>query len=449
MSDDGRTARIRLRVGQQTALKCVLAILSTLCTTLVHADVSVTAKKLEVEYWGGMAIDEQSSALSRFTIRPSLRLQIGNRWRSDLALRAEYASDITGLGSLDTYSALSRPLIDDRSLRVEIERATLTRRTRHGALTLGKQTLPWGILDGVQVTDRFDAVRRRDFVLTETRPERIARWGVRLRTRAAGIGIDLAAMLDPTTSQLTQPGDVFEPQAPRLRGGIPPSTTTPPVRVEERTGYLNNATLGARLSRRFGELDLSVLTLSGPDTEPVLGLIAGSAQPEVLLRYPRRRLHGLTLETALGNTVLRMEAALIPNQPVNVLRVEPLQHERRQRWLAGIGLDINSAWGWFINAQIAIDRVEQGNRPLARPKEDVVATLRAQRFFAQDTVLIKAEILGTLSDGDGAIRPMVEWRASSHLTLSAGGDLLFGDRTGLFGQYRDASRVWVRVRFSL
>lgn len=415
----------------------------------VRADVALANRKVDIEYWGGMAVDSGAATLSRLTLAPSARLLLGERWRADLALRAEYADDDTGLGTLDTHSHAARPIVDGDHFRVEVDRATLTRRIGAGALIVGKQTVPWGVLDGVQITDRFDAVRRRDFVLTDVRPERLARWGVRWQGYLGGTNVDAAVLADPTVSQLAGLGDVFSPLAPRLRGGLPPDAPALPVVVADRDAYRGDATLGLRLKRRFGSVEASVLTLRGPDTDPALRLVGTGAGPAVLLDYPERHLLGTTLEGPLGQAIWRLEAAYVPDQRVNVYGAEPLTVVERRRWLVGGGLDVNAPGGWFVNAQLAVDQIERGRLDPTRPHRDVVGTLRLQRGFRQDTVQLRAELLGTLSDGDGVVRPVVEWRGHSHLRLELGGDLLFGERDELFGQYRDASRIWVRVRFSL
>ena len=166
------------------------------CLAAVPARTAEWTGGVTAEYWTGARVDDRGRSLSRFALRPSVAADFGDRWRGELELRAEWAKDDTGLGSTDTYAPGSRPLVDDRDRRVEIDRAVLEGRFGASVLTLGKQTVPWGVLDGIQVTDRFDAVRRRDFLFTEVRPERLSRWGARLRTRAGGWRAELALALD-------------------------------------------------------------------------------------------------------------------------------------------------------------------------------------------------------------------------------------------------------------
>ncbi len=404
------------------------------------------SSRLQTEYWTGVGFDEGRHVLSRFTLRPDAEWRFAKRWRIETAIRLEVADDDTGLGSKATYSGAARPFLRSDDARLEIDEAVLAYRRRDLRLTLGKQTTPWGVLDGVRITDRFDAVRLRDFVLTETRPERIARWGVRARKKVAGLRFDFSVAFDPTVNQFSNIGDAFEPTAPRFRGGIPADVAAPPVVVSDRDRYWADATYGARISRTFGPATASALAFSGPETDPILAADLGSdGAPGVALIFPRRELYGAAIDVAAGATVLRFEAAHIPDQPVNTRTDEPLSFTRRPRTLAGVGVDWNAPGDVFVNGQLAVDHIDEADEMLVRPQTDVIATLRAQRRFAHDAWTVKAEFIGALSDGDGTFRPSVQYQLTDTVGIAAGVDALFGDRDEQFGQYRDQSRAWLRV----
>jgi len=130
----------------------------------------------------------------KLEIRPDFSVRFNRAWRADIALRIEGATGDTGLGSVETYGDLSRPLTLGPDARIEIEDARLSWRKRSSRVTFGKQTFAWGVLDGLQVTDRFDAGRRREAVFTEQRPQRMSRWGARAEFNWADVRWDLAAV---------------------------------------------------------------------------------------------------------------------------------------------------------------------------------------------------------------------------------------------------------------
>ncbi|WP_416907694.1 MAG: hypothetical protein ACMVO5_11810 [Polymorphobacter sp.] len=398
------------------------------------------------ELWTGLETQGGEAALSRLTLEPTLEFT-GVDVTGEFVARLEVAPDATGLGRRDGFSPASRPIGLGDDAQIEIDRVSLQWRVAGARLTIGKQVMAWGVLDGVQVTDRFDPVRRRDFVFTEYRPERIARWGARARGRLGGVALDLAFVPDPTVAQLARPGDRFDPPATRLRGGLPLVDGAPDTVFSARNRWWADASYGGRASARLGRLAVTALAFSAPEPDPLVAL--GPAGPELV--SPRRTLVGGTATLSAGAVVLRMEAAHVPDQPVNFAPL-PVggglvpQVGQRPRTLLGAGMDWSAPAGIFVNAQAVVDHIKADARGLVRPETEVIATLRAQKTLARDTVKLSAEWLVSVREGDGAVRPAVEWQLSDSLAATFGADLMHGDTEGLFGQFRDRSRVWLRLR---
>lgn len=384
---------------------------------------------------------ERSLSQSRLTLLPQSTFRSGRTWSGEVRLRLELTGSNTGLGTLETYDTFSEPWRLGEDARLEVDSAQLTWRQRNTLVTLGKQTVAWGVLDGVQVTDRFDAVRRREAIFTEQRPERLSRWGARLRFRWGETRIDTALALDGSVNQLANSGEVYDVRAPRFRGGLPASVVPASINV----AVPDTATAGLRLERTFGSSDASVMVIHGPDTEPVFRSVNATG---VELAYPTRTLFGATWQRAAGARVWRLEAAHVPQQPINYQAGPALATGRESRWLVGSGLDWSLPGGIFLNAQLAVDHISGDERPLTRPDTDVVATLRAQRSFSNDRWMMAAEILGTLSDGDGTFRPSLTWRPQDNLGIDVGADLTWGQEQDLIGQFEGASRVYIRLRKS-
>ena len=404
------------------------------------AGAAETESQLALSATAGFATDDGATSMHRLTLAPSIDVFWDRRWTLELAASLELAGDDTGLGTIDTYSSASEPPVARDDVRLEIDRAVLTYRNRGVRLSLGKQVTAWGVLDGIRVTDRFDAIRRREFVFTDIRPQRLSRWGARLQLTRGDWTVDIAGAADPTVNQLAETDRAFDPTAPRLRGGLPVSSVAP-ITVDPRNRYFRDATYGARLARRFDSMTLTALAFSGPDTDPVLTPTALDGQAAVRLTYPRRTLFGTTLDATVGDTVLRLEFAHIPDQTINTLTATPLSTTERARTLVGLGVDWNAPAGWFVNLQLARDHLESGAETPVRPIDDDIATVRVQRSFANDAWRLKAEWIGSLSDGDGAFRPSIEYRPTDTLSVSLGIDHIHGERNGLFGQFEDASRV--------
>lgn len=406
---------------------------------------------LTIDYRLGANLDDGDVELSRFSLTLQSRFRISRNWSAQLDARAEFADDDVGLGGLDGYSSVNRPILANNDSRVELDRAYIQWRKRDHSVVLGKQVTPWGVLDGLQITDRFDPVRRRDFVFTDVRPERIARWGGRWRNKVGQVKLDASLAVDGTVSQQADEGALFFNTSTRFTGGIDVSNTPVVLSSQQRSSAMQQATFGVRASFPLGQGDLSILSFRGPDTDPVLALADDSSQGQAIaveLLFKRRTLIGASYDVTLGETVVRGEFAYIPDQTINILSSTPLQSAQAKRLLAGFGIDWNAPAQWFINAQLGIDYIDSEEFTLIRPATDTIVTLRAQRLFLNGRLQFKGELLGSVNQRDGVLRPEFAYEYTDKLKLRLGIDWLFGDKNSQFGQFKDSSRVWFAASYT-
>lgn len=438
----------------RTAVRWVAVLLSVLPGgSCLAAELKPDTAGAEVRYTTAVQTQDGERSLARLTIMPEATWRFGRSWRAETSLRLELADDDTGLGTTEAYSRLSKPWVDEEHARIDLDRAHLTWRSGASRIRIGKQVTSWGVLDGVRITDRFDAVRRRDFLYSEVRPERIARWGVQARTDIGPWTVELSSAIDPTVSQQANLGDTFAPQATRFTGGLDLSAvgSIAPIRIRTagRNAYGRDLTYGARTSRDIGTGRLSLLAFRGPTTDPVLEWADDGVGAEIELRFPLRTLIGASLDYSLGSTVLRAELAYIPDQPVNLESNVGLANDVEERWLAGVAVDLNAPFGVFLNAQIALDYMPEDRTTFARPQTDLISTVRAQRSFPQVGWHLQLEYLGSLTDGDGVVRPQISKELNDRLKLAVGGDFAFGNNQGIFGQFENQNRGWLRLQLSL
>jgi hypothetical protein len=78
---------------------------------------------------------------------------------------------------------------------------------------------------------------------------------------------------------------------------------------------------------------------------------------------------------------------------------------------------------------------------LLRDQVETNVSFLAQRDFVNDTVVLSSIWVHNINDGDGFIRPKVEYDFRDNMTLWAGVDFFYGTASGLFGQFNDTDRV--------
>jgi hypothetical protein len=436
------------------ALLCVGAFAIALANT-AHAQTQVQAR-YEVEGWMAARTQDASLQLNRLTVKPTVKVNSDTNWRAELGLKLIVAKDDVGLGRTDGFSPASKPVLSGEDAALTVERAVLIHQTDNTEFTLGKQSVAWGSLDGLQVVDRFDPQRRVDFILSDPRPDRLSRWGARLKLHGVDSTWDLAVALDPSVSQMPTLAGAFLPQqlkSPPAPGAGMPSLlrqntlimTALPLIQSDRNDYIDDATFGVRYERRFQGMTANLVAISGPDTEPVSRLDISPRGPALSLDYRRRNLIGASAERPLGAHVLRVEAALIPDQPTNLASLGAPLTDTRARSLLGVGVDWNAPADVFVNAQIMLDHIDQTGGKTQRAETEAFTTLSLQRSFNNEAVRAKLDLAANLTKGDGMIRPSFSWQVNDTVSLSSGVDLFVGDRDGVLGQYRDESRGWIKL----
>lgn len=347
-----------------------------------------------------------------------------------------------GLGTRTTYDDASRPWKLDNDSRLEIDRLSLTYRLRDYQLDIGKQTYPLGILDGIQVTDRFDAVRYREAIFIDDRPQRIGRWGARQTFKWDKTGLELIISHDSTVNQQAMPGSAFAVSAPRFLGGITAQTGSP---VLPRITLPKKPSFAGKFFWESKHSDFALVAFRAPQQQALWS----SDQRGVRLSYPTTELFGANFQHARGGRVWRLEAAILPRQDINV---EPnqqgLRHKTTSQGLLGVGTDWRFK-GYFFNAQIMIDHLYRYPHDAIRPRTDTIATLKVKKRFLNDRLALNSEYIGSLGDGDGVVRSSVAWQSSDQLELSTGIDNIWGASDELIGQFEEESRIWIKAKIDL
>jgi hypothetical protein len=391
-----------------------------------------------------VAVDRDGFSQAYFLLEPSISHRFSGELSFEGSLRFEGAGRETGLGGTSNFSRISQPVPSgEDDIRAEIGEAFLRLQTGSLTLDLGKQSIAWGSLDGIRVTDQFTPVRLTEGLARTPRPDRIPIWAARLRAKTFGFDIDLAVSPDPTVDQIAEVGDRFFPNAPRFRGGFPSDAPLPELLRDDRDQLVEDGSAGIRIGRTVAGTDIRLVALTGPDHQGVLSVADGGEA--VILRHEERTLVGAEVVRPIGPVILRAALSHSPDRLFNTESGQLLGAEERSQWLGGIGADAYVPFGFFSSSQLLFDHVE-GPDDLVRPSTDVIATSLLRKRWGDDRWGMQTEILQSLSDGDGLLRAELAYRIADRFDVLLGTDLFYGDHEGIFGQYERQSRVLLGLR---
>ncbi|MBI3940474.1 MAG: hypothetical protein HY315_06535 [Acidobacteria bacterium] len=359
-------------------------------------------------------------------------------------------------GRMDRQSA-SLSDRTDRRPAVSSSELTLDFRTASLDLRVGKQQIVWGRADTWNPTDNVMPFDYLDLVETE----RIGVAAVRARRYFNSASLDLVWVprFSPTRLPLLNAR-----WYPRLQ-----SPSALPLRFRSRARFPPTTAASSQLAIRWDHTahgwDYSVSYFNGWNDIPNFALLlvspaassGGPATPslEVNLQRSFRRIQvvGGDLAVTPAGLGVRAEAAFFRPQK-GALDFSP--GEDRDYLLYALGMD--KSWGdWTLLAQVMGD-IAFGSGGAVFPPQ--AATLRFPDRGLGHSLLGRLEqstgpraswsltAVVRLQAGDSLLEPEYQYQLAQAWKLSAGVHLLVGSRTDFLGQYRNNSRVYIKLRQS-
>lgn len=334
------------------------------------------------------------------------------------------------------YSGISKPLDLGGSSTAELREAYWTWWRGAWQLTAGKQLLNWGRIDGFKILDAVNPQDFREFILDDFDSSRISTWGTLVEWNASRWHWQLFWSPDRTVHDLPDPGTAFEFRAPRLRFGSSFADSLAPFIVEEPS----TDTAAMRVTITAEDWDFSVMALSGFDYEP----IAGARDTDRVLSYPERRMIGAVFERALGQVVLRGEAAFRVDREVNTRTAAGLGIAVVDEISAAAALDYAGPWDVFASLQLIRNQILGGFPDLIRPRYDTLSTLYLRRSFGNERYTVDLRWFNGFEQHDGLLRFGLSYDNGGFVNLRVGFDYFYGNNRGLFGQYSDRERLFAK-----
>ncbi len=310
---------------------------------------------------------------------------------------------------------------------------------------VGRQVATWGTGDLVFVNDLF----AKDWVAFFTgqelsylkRPQDLAR----LSFYRGGTTFEFLVSPNYTMDNLPS-GERFSMFNPFLNRTVG-SADAPSIIEPKRT--LGNAELFARVSGYLGSAEWALYGYRGFYRQP-LGATADSS-----LFAPRMSSVGASLRSSVRGVLLNAEGALY-NSEDDSRGTNPALPNTTIRGLIGaeksLGSDLSVSAQWIGDlitdyTSFAAPFIANG---VEAPNElSHTVTLRLSKLLWYQTLRLSLFGFWGISDEDYYLRPSMEYTFSDNVKIVVGANWLGGDSPNtLFGQFRDNSNLYVRLRRS-
>jgi hypothetical protein len=322
-------------------------------------------------------------------------------------------------------------------------------------LRIGKQQIVWGQADGLKLLDVVNPQNFDEFILPVFEDSRIPLWTLDVEVPIDDAQLQLFWIPDPTTHDIPPLDGVFAFTAPRLVGEWPPPGVALRIEdVDRPDDPLRDSDVGARLSGFWKGWDLTANALWHYDDILIpfrtIDLSSGAPQVRVAPGFRRTPVLGGSASNAFGNLTVRGEMAAhldrwFPTDDVadrdGVVRTTDVG------WV--LGLDWYGFPDTLLSAQLFQSFLTDHRPGVIRDRLDNSVTVLARRTFRHETLTLETIWIQSINDGDGLVRPRVEYAVRDDLQVWMGFDVFYGTRDGIYGEFDENDRFVIGFEWGL
>jgi hypothetical protein len=338
--------------------------------------------------------------------------------------------------------------------RLDIQEVELAAKAGAARFYIGRRIYSWGSADVYNPTDRLNSHDWLDPVDAHRNDDKLGAWSLAATTTVRDVQLEAVWVpffspsrlphLDSRWVGLDREG--LAEEFPELADDYDDFVRFAHAPTPDR--HLGNSQFGVRAKTTIAGWDAALSYYDGYFDLPELDL------RELELRYPRIHVPGLSVSTSFGNFELHSETAFVIGgdgssgsrvETVNGLNwyIDPiplLRIERAMLVLEYLRVDTLSRGAGYVYG------VVQRAHPLLQ--NDGIAS-RLELVFSEDTSLNFDFLMASHADPSFYFGPRVVRRLGPDLEVSAGFDTFFGDRDTALGHWKDNSRFFTTVRWTL
>ena len=363
-------------------------------------------------------------------------------------LKYDYYGD---LGKLTLHPvAYSTP---NEGVELDLQEAYFDFYLQDADLRVGKQKVIWGEAEGAFITDLVSPRDMRSFILADFTEIRKAVPAIKIDYYAGDYTLQGIWVTHFIPSTLPSQDSMWA-QTPSMP--FPPIITAtindpsmPESSLENSEAFLSLGRFGNTISWKVN--GGYVFT----DEPLVTGVTAPTpTSREISQGYERYGFVGGSFNTTLGSVVLRGEAALALEKPLNSVDTTsnpPISIEYHNQIQTLVGLDWNML-GAQWSSQYLLTYTHDHNDSLVsqmKPIKEFAHTLtfRVQDTFLDERLTAKLFTYVELEPANALIRPSLSYNFGDGVLLEGGVELFIGDEEGTFGVYQDNSMAWAALRW--
>lgn len=384
------------------------------------------------------------------SVEPSATIQLLSDWSLTVIARA-FADGgdrlEPGRPRQNSRSSFNRRLLVGDQLELDLREAYLAGYVGPAFLTIGKQQIVWGKADRIRVLDIVNPHSFREFFLPSFEQSRIPLWSVRAEAPVGPLQAETVFIPDRTYAEFPEAGGAFALTAAQFNPPEPltgqPPTLAPAV--NRRGGF----DYGLRLSGLVAGWDVAALYFRHTEDAPQFNTFETEGQAIITPVFNRAHLVGASFSNAFGDITLRAELGYTFDRGLSSRNAtNPSLIDQADSIAYVVGVDWYGIDDTLVTVQFFQDRILDA-APSNRRKVDNFVTAALNRSFENDTIRLGVRALTNLADDDVMVQAEGGYELADNLAIIVETAVFFGDRNGVFGQFKQESRISIGLRFGL
>lgn len=376
-----------------------------------------------------------------FTFEDDSKIVNINRLRLDAKDKIEPGKFVNS-----NYSNLAKPVAIGDTGQIELRELYYEKPINNTTLKLGKMQTVWGKADGIKLLDKLNPQDFSEFILEDFENSRIPLWSISVTQSFESSLLEFLWVPDTTYHKLPKQGAAYQFSSPRV---IPKAVTginVVFVDAEKPKNIVKDADIGVRYMHSFKNLELGFYYIYAYENFPTLYQDFNSSTLTVTINptYERSSLYGLSADYSNGNYVYRIEAALTNGKYfLNSHANRGVKQSDEFSYIFGIDwYGLNES---LVSVQLNQSYLLEFIGGFTRPEIDSTITFFYKKDLMNNTLHFELLEIHNFDKTNGVLRPKLKYELDEETLIYTGIDIFYGNKSGLYGEFRNQNRVLVGI----
>ncbi len=322
-------------------------------------------------------------------------------------------------------------------------------------LRIGKQQIVWGKADGVFITDIVSPLNLSEFLLPDFDEIRTGVIATKLNYYIGNSTIEAIWIPQFTPTIRPDANSIWY-----IQPAFPAPTTFDWSKSEIKPS-LENSEFFLKWSAMTSKVDFELMGGYTWDDNPTMhvqkqfGMDTTTIPPNQIItaltitpQHHRLTVVGGSFSTEVKGIIFRGEAAYIKGkffQTEDPMAEDALIKKDYLNYVAGIDFNLGNV---KLSTQFIQKYILDYNNMMTDNEYQNTATFMARYDMMRETLHLELFSYLGLSNQDALIRPKITYDFDDSFSILLGGNIFVGESDGQFGQYKDNSMVYTKIKYN-